>query len=178
MKKWHLTWKKQAETLESKLRSIVQKEVDINAPDWKEQLANMPHPADKSCLREDITSLFDEIVDQFETLSIEQRQAIYDLMERNDSLMYSAVISANLETPEGFRRNMILFVIEDQGKDTRDAILALQRYRELGQTHGYDVDAIFKQLARIANDHDKYGWGSTRDLLKKDKDGNITRRCS
>jgi hypothetical protein len=80
--------------------------------------------------------------------------------------MYSAVIDADLETLEGFRRHMILFVIADQGKDTRDAIVTLGEYRELGHKHGYDVDAIFKQLATVASDHDKYGWGSSRDLLK------------
>jgi hypothetical protein len=162
----YMAWKTQAESLDSKLRPIVQQEVDVNAPDWQEQLANMPHPADESGLREEITALFDEIVDQFETLNVEQRQAIIDLMEKNESLMYSAVIDADLETLEGFRRNMILFVIADQGKDTRDAIVALGHYRELGHKHGYDVDAIFKQLAPIASDHDKYGWGSTRDLLR------------
>jgi hypothetical protein len=159
-------WKTQADSLDSKLRPIVQQEVDINAPDWQEQLANMPHPADESGLHEEIASLFDEIVDQFETLDVEQRQAIINLMEKNESLMYSAVIEADLETLEGFRRNMILFVIADQGKDTRDAIVALGQYRELGQKHGYDVDAIFKKLASVASDHDKYGWGSTRDLLR------------
>jgi len=159
-------WKKQAKSLDSRLRPIVHKEVGVNAPDWQEQLANMPHPADESGLRNEITALFDQIVDQFESFDFDQRQAIIDLMVKNDSLMYSAVIRDDLETLEGFRRNMILFVIADQGKDTRDAIVALGHYRDLGQKHGYDVDTIFEQLAYIASSHDKYGWGSTRDLLQ------------
>ena len=161
----YAAWEEQAKSLDSMLRTIVKKEVDVTDPDWMEKLANRPHPADESGLREEITDLFDEIVDQFESLNDMQRQAIIDLMEDNDSLMYSAVIRANLDTLDGFRRNMILFLIEDQGKDTRDAIVKLGHYRELGQKHGYDVDAIFEQLASIANSHDKYGWGSTRDLL-------------
>ena len=162
----YAAWKKQAKSLDSKLRPIVQKDVDINAPAWKDQLANMPHPADESCLRDVITSLFDEIVDHFESLDVPQRQAVIDLMEKNESLIYSAVITDNIETVGGFRRNMILFVIADQGKDTRDAIVALEHYRELGQKRGYDVDAIYEKLASIASDHDKYGWGSTRELLQ------------
>ena len=162
----YTTWQEKAGSLDSRLRPIVQKEVDINASDWQEQLANTPHPADESGLREVITCLFNEIVDQFETLDVKQRQAIIDLMEKNESLMHSAVIDTDLESLEGFRRNMILFVIEDQGKDTRDAIVALGKYREVGNKHGYDVDAIFEKLSAIASDHDKYGWGSTRELLK------------
>ncbi len=163
----YASWKKQVQSLDSRLRPVVHKEVDINAPGWQEKLANMPHPADESGLRNEITVLFDEIVDHFESFDRNQRQAIIDLMDKNDSLMYSAVICDDLETREGFRRNMILFVIADQGKDTRDAIVALGHYHEIGQKHGYDVEAIFEGLASIANSHDKYGWGSTRDLLQR-----------
>ena len=160
-------WKRRAESLDKKLHPIVHREIDINAPDWQEQLANSPHPADESRLRREIETLFNEIVDRFESLDADQRQTIIDLLEKNDSLMYSAVIDADFETQEGFRRNMILFAIEDQGKDTRDAIVALAHYRKRGEQLGFDVDSIFKEIAQLASDRDKYGWGSTRDLLLK-----------
>ena len=158
-------WKRRAKSLDMKLHPIVHREIDINAPDWKEQLANSPHPADESGLRREIESLFNEIVDRFKTLDAGQRQKIIDLLEKNHSLMYSAVIDADIETQEGFRRNLILFVIEDQGKDTRDAIVALAHHRECGEQLGFDVDSIFEEVAQLASDRDKYGWGSTRDLL-------------
>ena len=84
----HAAWKEKAESLNSMLRPIVQRDVDLSAPDWQEQLANMPHPADESGLREEITELFEEIVDQYETLDSHQRQAVIDLMENNLSLIH------------------------------------------------------------------------------------------
>ena len=158
-------WKRRTESLNHKLHPIVHAEIDINAPDWEEQLANRPHPADESGLRKEIEGLFNEIVDRFEWFDAEQRQAVIDLMGTNDSLMYSAVIDADFDTQEGFRKNMLLVVIEDQGKDTRDAIVALAHYRERGEELGFDVDSIFMQMAQIASDRDKYGWRSTRDLF-------------
>lgn len=158
-------WKKRAESLDQKLRPIVNREVDINAPAWKELLADMPHPADESGLRGEIAALFREIVDQFRSLDSGQRQTIIDLMAKNQSLMYSAVIDSAIETRDGFYETMILFVIADQGKDTRDAIVALSHYRACGEERGFDVNLIFEHMARLASDRDKYGWGSTRDLL-------------
>ena len=158
-------WKRRAKSLDRKLHPIVHREIDISAPDWQEQLANNPHPADESGQRREIETLFNEIVDRFGSLDYSQRQKIIDLLEKNDSLLYSAVIDADFETQDGFRRHMILFVIEDQGKDTRDAIVALAHYRKRGEQLGFDVDSIFKEVAQIASDRDKYGWGSTRDLL-------------
>jgi hypothetical protein len=158
-------WKLQIESLDERLHSIVHAEIDINAPDWEEQLSNSPHPADESGLRTEIETLFNDIIGHFESFTPEHRQAIIDLMDENDSLMYSAVIDADFDTPDGFWKIMILFVIEDQGKDTRDAIVTLGHYRKHAQQLGLDTDRIFNQLAVLASNRDKYGWGSTRDLL-------------
>ncbi len=158
-------WKQRADFLNQQLKPIVKVEIDINAPDWEEQLASGPHPADESGLRKQIESLFNEIVAQFEFFDSDQRQQIIDLMAQNDSLMYSAVIDADRNTPDGFRKNMILFVIDDQGKDTRDSIVSLTHYREEAEKHGIDLDSIFKEMAAISSTRDKFGWGTTRDLF-------------
>ncbi len=158
-------WKRLAESLNQQLRPIVHAEVDINAPDWQERLATDPHPADACGRRREITALFNEIVNDFESFNAEQRQQVVDLMDQNDSLMYSAVIDADINTPEGFRKHMILEVLRDQGKDPRDAIVALTDYRKQAERRGIDVDSIFEEMARIASTRDKYGWGTTRDLF-------------
>lgn len=162
-------WSQRAEVLDEQLHPIVHAEIDINAPDWLEQLENFPHPADSSGLRDEISSLFNQIVTKFESLNDEQRQRVIDLMDKKDSLMYSAVLDIDRSTPEGFRKHMILFVIEDQGKDTRDAIMALDHYRKDAEEHGINVNLIFQEMAKIASTRDKYGWGTTRDLLLKNQ---------
>ncbi len=160
-------WKRRAESLDQQLHPIVHIEIDINASDWQEKLASYPHPADATGLRNEIASLFNEIVDDFESFNAEQRQRIVDLMGQNDSLMYSAVIDVDQNSPEGFRKKMILVVIEDQGKDSRDAMVALAHYRKDAEKRGINVDSIFKEMADIASTHDKHGWGTTRDLFLK-----------
>ena len=160
-------WKQRAIALNQKLMPIVNAEVDINTPDWTEKLARRPHPADVSGLRLKIETLFGEIVKQFEFYNPNQRQQIIDLMYQNDALMYAACLDAVHNTPDGFRKRMILFVIDDQGKDTRDAMLALDAFRTDAEIQGIDVNSIFKEMASIASTRDKFGWGSTRDLFLK-----------
>ena len=160
-------WQQRANFLNQKLMPIVNVEADINAPDWLEKLTRRPYPADSSGLRLQIETLFGEIIKQFEFFNSDQRQQIVDFMYQKDALMYAAVIDADRNTPNGFRQYMILFVIDDQGKDTRDAMLALGRYHADAEKLGIDVGTVFKEMAAISSINDKFGWGSTRDLFLK-----------
>ncbi|MCF6221860.1 MAG: hypothetical protein L3J65_12180 [Robiginitomaculum sp.] len=160
-------WERRAVSLNQKLMPFVNANIDITTDDWLEKLTRRPHPADMSGLRLPIETLFGEIVKQFEFYNSEQRQQIIDLMYQNDALMYAASIVADRNTSGGFRKYMILFVIADQGKDTRDAMLALESYHVDAEVLGFDVSAIFKEMTEIASRQDKFGWGSTRDLFLK-----------
>ena len=160
-------WKERAAFLNQQLAHIVNVDVDMNAPHWEDQVLNRPHPVDEAGLRGEVETLFEEVVEQFEFYRPDQRQQIIDVMYQNDALMYSAVLTADPNTPDGFRKHMILFVIEDQGKDTRDAILALGAHHAYGAAKGIDVASIFKDMADIASRRDKFGWGTTRDLFLK-----------
>lgn len=143
------------------------KAFDLNVTDWEAQLERRQHPADASGLRNEIETLFEEIIDQFEGLSPQQRTQIIELMNEYQALIYAATIKADPSTYDGFRRAMILFVIKDQGKDTRDAILELSAYHAKAKNQGIDVGTIFKDMADIASTRDKFGWGTTRDLFLK-----------
>ncbi|MEP3890393.1 MAG: hypothetical protein ABJN69_07985 [Hellea sp.] len=160
-------WERRAAFLNQQLAPIINVEIDMNAPDWEEQIFNRPHPVDEAGLRGAVETLFKEIVDQFEFYTPDQRQHIIDLMYKNDALIYSAVLKADPNTPDGLRKHMILFVIDDQGKDTRDALLALSAYHASGTAKGIDVISIFQEMADIASRRDKFGWGTTRDLFLK-----------
>ncbi len=158
-------WTNTVTSLERTLNPVVKREVDINTPDWKEQLDNSPHPADETGTREELACLFNDFVDVFPALSHDQRLQLIDFLYENESVMYSAVINADPRTEDGFRHHIILYILDDQGRDTRDAILALDALRRTGEKAGLNVTRIFRELAEMASDRDKFGWGSTRHLL-------------
>ena len=71
------------------------------------------------------------------------------------------------KTAEDFRDQVTVFVIDDQGPDTRDAILAIDALCAEGRRRGFDVDAILREHLPLASTADKYGWGTTRALLER-----------
>ena len=157
--------KQQAELLDKQLRLITKAKIDVNESDWLEKLAQAPHPADQAGLRDPIRSFFNDLIARFETLETSQRQLVIDFMDQCDSLMHSRIIAEQPNTPDGFRKHMILFAIEDQGKDTRDAILSMEEYRSLANMVDFDIETIINDVAELASRQDKYGWGSTHDLM-------------
>lgn len=160
-------WQRTAARLNERLEPIVHRQVDINMPDWEEQLAAAPHPADQLGIRGEVEALFEEIIAALDSMSPQQRQATIDTVACNDALSYAACLKAEPDKAAEFRRHMLLFVLRDQAKDTRDAIIELRHCRLWGQDLGVDVDAVFRELAELASTRDRHGWGSTRELLLK-----------
>ena len=161
----YTNWSQQAELLNQKLSPFANAPFDMDAPNWQEKLAHLSHPADTAGLRAEIETLFGDIVDRFEGYDEVQRQHIIDMLANYDALLWSAVIDADINTQDGFRKHMILFVLHDQGKDTRDAMLALETYFAEAEKMKIDARSIFKEMALLYSTNDKFGWGSTRDLF-------------
>lgn len=160
-------WTRRARALDQKLKPIVSAPVDINAPDWEAQLAAAPHPVDEAGVRGEVERFFDEVVSAYGSISADERQQLNQLMAGYGSLMYSAVLPDDPDPLDRFRRKLILMVIDDQGQDPRDAIVALGQYRKDGEKLGIDVDAVFREMAALASTVDKYGWGSTQALFTR-----------
>ena len=158
-------WRRECRRLEEVLGPFVHTAIDIEDPGWQAEVAARPHPADESGTRTEIVALFDAIVDRFPTLAAVQRSALIDLMRDHPALIYLALLTQVPDAAQAFFRSLVLFVIEDQGADTRDAILTLDALRRHGRNAGLDVDPLVRRAADLASRHDRYGWGSTRDLL-------------
>ena len=166
--KW-LRWVEEITALEQVLKPIANREAPPGTDiiEFMIQCRNSPHPADETGTRERITALFNELVDTFPALSYDERMKLIDLLNENHSLMWSAIIDAVPTTEAGFRRRMILFILEDQGRDFRDAIVELTELSETGREAGLDVFRIRQELGQLASDRNKFGtYGeSTRELI-------------
>jgi hypothetical protein len=153
-------WKRRIEFLNAKLHPIVHGS-SPQGTTWEEFLRRI----NEFGHGEEIETVFDEIIDRFESLNGDQRQMIIDLIRTNQSVMYGVVPRVDMDTQEGFRKRLMLFIIEDQGADPRDALVQLREYRKQGEKLGFDVNSILEEVAHLASDRDRYGWGSTRKLI-------------
>ncbi|SNS88328.1 hypothetical protein SAMN05421812_102203 [Asanoa hainanensis] len=64
-----------------------------------------------------------------------------------------------------FRAELIRWAARDQGNDTRDELLRLRDLVEQARTAGVDLAPIVAEVAELSSTEDRYGMGSTRDLL-------------
>jgi hypothetical protein len=65
------------------------------------------------------------------------------------------------------RQHLILFSMKDQGRDSRDALLTLQEIVREADTAGVDKAAALREVAAMSSSTNRYGMGSTRDMLLK-----------
>jgi hypothetical protein len=152
-------------TLNRRVSPIADRPVDITKPGWLAELRQHPHPFDEVGIRAEAEALLTEIVQMYAQGSSETRRAIRNLFMAYHQFSWAATLSLSIATPEGFRTHLLLFSIQDQGHDTRDAILSLQTMCQQATAAGVKIQPILKEIAELSSDQDKYGMGTTKDLL-------------
>jgi hypothetical protein len=105
------------------------------------------------------------VVDLYAGGDADTRTAIRQLFDRYKWFRDAAHLPREWSTPDEFRAHLILLSAADQGADTRDEILTLQRYCDDARRLGIDVDPILDEVAEMSSDIDRYGMGSMRYIL-------------
>jgi hypothetical protein len=159
------TLEKMIAKFDEQLKPIAKRSFDFNDPDWMAKLANIPDPLDESGIRAEVETLLTGITDYYANCAPDTRQAIRSLFEKYDSLSWATTFSRFPTTSYGIRRQLLLFSILDQGRDTRDAILWLQDISARAKAAGIQVKPIVEEVAGFSSEMNKYGMGSTKDLL-------------
>jgi hypothetical protein len=151
--------------LDKRLRPIAHRPVDITKPGWERGLTALPHPLDRAGVRPEVESLLAEVVALYQSSGEEIRQALRKLFAQYTAFAWAASLPARPTTGEGFREQLLLFSLKDQGRDSRDALLALQHLCREAKSAGVDAAPILKEVADLSSDVNKYGMGSTRGML-------------
>jgi hypothetical protein len=93
------------------------------------------------------------------------RKTIRKLLAENPSFTWAATLPWLPLTRDRLRDHLLLFSMKDQERDTRDALLQLRTLCTEATVSGIDVGAVLAEVAALSSTEDRYGWGSTRDLL-------------
>lgn len=65
-------------------------------------------------------------------------------------------------TPQGFRQRLLKMSVEDQRRDARDMMVALNDLCGQARNAGVDIRPLLLDVAELSSDVDEYGMGSTR----------------
>ncbi len=158
-------WKEWIGLLDAMIKPIATRPIDITDPDWFTKLQTFPNPLEQAGVKTETENLLSELITYYPTRDDETRGAIRKLFADNRSFSWAAALSYKPITDESFRAHLILFSIKDQGRDTRDAILALQSVCAIATSAGVKIAPILKEVAELSSDVNKYRMGSTRSLL-------------
>ena len=95
------------------------------------------------------------------------RTAIRRLFREYHSFAWAAELSTPRTSVAGLRQHLILFSMQDQGRDSCDALLTLQEICREASSAGVNISPVLREVADLSGSADKYGLGSTRDMLLK-----------
>jgi hypothetical protein len=150
---------------EVELHRIAKRPVDLNNPDWAKELRQAAHPLNEVGIRSEVEALLMEIIQAYAQGDEETRSLIRSMFMKHETFSKMATIPDSLNTPEGFRNHLLLLSIRDQEPDTRDVMLNLHEMSVQARGAGINVEAIRREVAELSSDDDKYGMGTTRELL-------------
>jgi hypothetical protein len=150
---------------DEQLKPIANRPFDLNDPDFKAKLLNTQDPLDEAGIRSEMTMLLTKITEYYANCDQEARQDLRFLFDKYHSFSWAATFSRYPTTPDGIRRQLLLFSIIDQGRDSRDAILWLQGISGSARSAGINIDVMLKEVADFSSEINKYGMGSTKGLL-------------
>ncbi|MGW3122495.1 hypothetical protein ACWDBW_36120 [Streptomyces sp. NPDC001107] len=146
------------------IESIAKRQVDLTDPDWMRKMQEGPRPLDEAGVRPEAEAALRDVLSRYEDDDEHVRAAPRALLERCHSLCWATTLPFE-PTPQGFRQRLLEMSVEDQGHDTGDMTVALHDLCGQAQHTGVDIRPLLLDVAELSSDVDKYGMGSTRDIL-------------
>ncbi|HXT38661.1 MAG TPA: hypothetical protein VN887_01425 [Candidatus Angelobacter sp.] len=160
-------WESRIMALDAKLRPLAQRPVDVTRAGWVERLRSGVPPLDEADARFEAEKLLGELSAAYAQGTEETRNALRRMFAGNRSFAWAVSWAERAAGAPGLRQRLILFSMQDQGQDSRDALLTLEEICREAATAGVDIEPALREVADLSSGVNKYGMGSTRDLLLK-----------
>ena len=120
---------------------------------------------ERAGIRVDAEALVNDIANTYTNSDAPTRQTIRELFVQYRAFAWAAPSPWPLTSPDGLRRHLLMFSILDQGQDSRDANLALKHIVATAEAGHVDVTPVLQDVAALSSDDNKFGMGSTSDML-------------
>ena len=105
------------------------------------------------------------LVEAYATGDDATRARIRWMFERHRHFRWGANLPRDWDTAAELRARLVHLSARDQGGDARDEILQLQDLCERAARAGIDAGPVLDEVAAMSSDLDRYGMGSTRDII-------------
>jgi hypothetical protein len=165
-------WERSVELLDALLRPIAREPIELSEPDWAAGLSEVP-PVERAGIAEVSQTALRTILATYSDGDGEVRATLRGWFERYPSFRWAVQLPDPPTTAAGFRLQVTHLSARDQVPDTRDELLTLWEMCRDAKDAGVDIGPILTEVATISSDVDRYGFGSTRQILldARDREG-------
>ncbi|MGW1507502.1 hypothetical protein ACWCQW_55875 [Streptomyces mirabilis] len=146
------------------IEPIATRPVDLTDADWMRKMQEGPRPLDEAGIRPEAEAALHDVLSLYEEGDEDVRAALRALLERCHSFGWATTLPFE-PTPQGFRQRLVKMSVEDQGRDTRDMMVDLNGLCGQARDAGVDIRPLLLDVAELSSEVDKYGMGSTREIL-------------
>lgn len=146
------------------IEPIATKPVDLTDSDWMRKIQEGSRPLDKTGIRAEAETALRNVLSLYEEGNEDVRAALRALLERCHSFCWATTLRFE-STPRGFRQRLLEMSVVDQGRDIRNMMVNLNGLCRQARDAGVDIRPLLLDVAELSSDVDKYGMGSTRDIL-------------
>jgi hypothetical protein len=160
-------WELRIMDLEQRLQPIAKRPVDVTRPGWVERSRTNAPPLDEAGIRSETETLLAELIAAYSNGDDATRAVIRKMFAEYPSFTWASGWAARGNDAANLRRRLILFSMKDQERDSRDASLELQGICREAAGDAGALDALLREVAAMSSTANRYGMGSTRDMLLK-----------
>ncbi|MFD4600298.1 hypothetical protein ACFWPQ_19995 [Streptomyces sp. NPDC058464] len=150
--------------IDAYIEPIATRPVDLTDPDWTRRMQEGPRPLDEAGIRPEAETALRDVLSLYQEGDEGDRVALRALLQRYHSFTWATTLPFE-PTPRGFRQRLLEISVEDQGRDTRDMMVDLHGLCGDAHDAGVDIRPLLLEVAELSSEADKYGMGSTRDIL-------------
>ena len=149
-------WTKRIASLDSSVRPIATRPIDITQPDWLGKLRDGPRAVDEAGVRAETESLLSEVIKFCLNCEDHERESLRALFATHRSFSWGAALPYEPITDDRFRSHLILFALKEGGRDSRDSVLQLRSLCGTASSNGLVIGPTLKEVALLFSDKGIY----------------------
>jgi len=137
--------------------------IDMNRDDWLEK-AKLKSQEFLKEHYEIIMEVSEDILFDFDKFGANERKIVLDEISNTKHLYHYLQIP--LDEKQYFRYAFLLVIVRNLGLDSRDAFLEINELVKDAERKNVDYKKLLKELIPLADDTDKHGMGSIREIFR------------
>lgn len=155
----------QMKALDKRIASIANRTMDLPNPKGIARSKQRSHPLDTVEARTEAEALIEKLGEVYQSSDAETRARIRAMLVGNASFDWAVQFPEVADAKESLHRSLLRLSMSDQGRDSRDALVALDALVKKARAAGINPVPVLEEIAGLSSVEDRFGMGSMMQML-------------